>query len=229
MAHLDLQTGTYAAADTLLGSRSERRIGHNTRLHRPYSSAVPAPIAVRYHATDIVTLSADGWLTVSTGGWHTVTTLQRINALLPGRWRIGSHGKHGSYLWHGGYPITPFVDGLQVNTSTGAVGIGGDVLLTADDVAAIETAAEAAEAARADRRAARLLREHPTAGGPRTHTRSLYDQRARGCGRCDTELAAIREARRIALGVEHITGHPADYWGKVTCPWDCPERPNAYR
>jgi hypothetical protein len=225
MAHLDLSTGTYAAAETLLHGRQSRRIGHNTTLHRYSGPAESSALCVRYHSTDIVTLSSDGWLTMSTGGWDTVTTWSRINGLLPGRWAV--HSRNGSrYLYHGGRPITPYTDGLAVQPATGAVGMGGETLLTAEDVATIETAAEAAEAARAEKRAARLLREHPTAGGPRTHSRALYAQRARDCERCDTELAAEREARKAALHAEHVAGvHAERGYGAASCPWECPDRP----
>jgi hypothetical protein len=254
MAHLDLQTGTYAAAETLLNGRSSRRIGHNTTLH-----TVADGIAVRYHSTDIVTLSADGWLTMRTDGWDTVTTWQRINALLPGPWSV--HSDHGSrMLYSGGRPITPYADGLQVHvgyssgSANGSVGMNGATLLTAEDVAAIRDAYDAAAEARAEKRAARLLREHPTVNGPRTHTASLYERRARDCARCNEELRAEREARRAVVAAEHRAMEHAlnratdaapwtdeeyaaagshvrtDYMGarQLACPWDCPDRPRSW-
>jgi hypothetical protein len=207
MAHLDLQRGTYAAADTLLGTRDSRRIGHNTTLHRYSGPAASDAIAVRYHSTDILTLSRDGWLTLSTGGWHTVTTWQRINAVLPGPWRVSS--RNGTpWLYYSGRPVTPYVDGLAVHPESGAVGMSGATLLTADDIGAIIDAADTATADREAKRAARLLREHPTAGGPRTHSRAAYDRRVYGCARCDVELSAEREARKAALHAEHLASHP---------------------
>lgn len=201
MAHLDLQTATFEAAERLLGGRDSRKIGHNTRLERR-SRSEPRSIAVQYHATDIVTLSTDGTLTVNTGGWHTVTTLTRINALLPGRWRIGSAGKRGNYLWHNGHAITPYVDGIAIDDTAGTVGINGATLLTAADVAAIESAAEVADQERAVKRAARLLREHPAVDAPRSHRG--YDHRAYDCERCRAELAAESAAHRIRLHAEHV-------------------------
>lgn len=100
MVHLDLQRGTYAAADTLLGSRSSRKIGHNTYMRRIDADT----IAVRYHSTDVYTLRRDGWAIIRSGGWETVTTAARINALLPDRWRLSfSRG-----LMQGWRPITPY-------------------------------------------------------------------------------------------------------------------------
>jgi len=219
MAHLDLQRGTYAAAATLLGSRQSRRIGHNTTLHRYSGPADSAALCVRYHSTDIVTLTADGWLEMSTGGWHTVTTWSRINAILPGPWRVGSD-RGTSWLYSRGRRITPYTDGLSIHADTGAVGYGSAVLLTAEDVAAIVAAADAAQTARDAKRAARLLREHPTAGGPRTHSARAWNRRVYGCARCAEEETTERDARRAVLAEEHTamvaalaaSGNPAAEW-----------------
>ena len=236
MAHLDLETGTYAAARTLLGSRDSRRIGHNTTLHTLSGSP---DLAVRYHSTDILDMTADGWLRPRTGGWDTSTTWQRINALLPAPWGIGS--RNGTrYLYHGGRPITPYADGLAIHPATDAVAFHGDTILTREDVYALRDAADAATEARAVKRAARLLREHPTVGGPRTHTASAYDRRVWGCERCRAEQDAEREARRAALAADHAAsdialgsgpdawaayaGAHRNYGGKRACPWDCPNR-----
>lgn len=244
MAHLDLPTATFAAADAKLGGRDSRRIGHNTTLERRHRRGDGSrTIAVRYHATDIVTFSADGWLTINTGGWDTVTTWQRIGAILPLPWRVWS--RNGSrMLYHNQRPITPYADGLSLHPASGAVGMYGDILLAADDVATIEAAADAAEASRAATRAARLLREHPTVNGPRTHTRSLYDQRPRDCERCTVELVAEREARRTVLAADHAAsdiaaaggpdtwavynGAHKNYRDKRECPWECPDRPRSW-
>lgn len=252
MAHLDLQRGTYAAASTLLGSRVSRRIGHNTILQRDPRGQTGA-IAVRYHTTDVVTLTADGWLEMNTGGWHTVTTWQRINALLPGPWRVGSD-RGTPWLWFRGRKVTPYTDGLSVNADAGSVGMGSDTLLTADDVAAIVAAEDDRAAERARKRIARLLREHPTArtfppdasglfaqysagpGGPHRG----YSGRSHDCPTCTAEGIAWRDLRRDALARSHdgltLTlpgGGTATYpahatltsYGRSGCPYDCPKRP----
>lgn len=201
MAHLALQRGTYAAARTLLGSRDSRVIGHNTRLHTQSDGS----LAVRYHSTDVYVMTADGWVIPDTGGWSTVTTWQRINALLPGPWRIASRGKSGHWLYYSGRPITPYVDGLAIRPESGpdgaAVAYAGETILTDDDISALVAAADIATEERNAKRAARLVREHPTIGSPRTHRG--YDHRSYDCARCTAELAAERAARRAVLAAEH--------------------------
>lgn len=75
----DLDTiDNYGAATRALGNRDERTIAHNTRLIRRGDS-----IAVRYHATDIVTYHADGRITLADGGYSTATTIKRLHAMTP--------------------------------------------------------------------------------------------------------------------------------------------------
>ena len=76
------------AAEQLVGRcRDRRKIANNTYLVRRDSDE----IAVRLHATDVLTFFADGRIRVNTGGYHTVTTVDRINAFLPGPWRVSRH------------------------------------------------------------------------------------------------------------------------------------------
>lgn len=80
----DLDTiDNYGAATRALGNRDERTIAHNTRLIRRGDS-----IAVRYHATDIVTYHSDGRITLNTGGWDTMTTIGRMHAMTPVGMRV---------------------------------------------------------------------------------------------------------------------------------------------
>lgn len=158
MAHLELQHGTFAAADTLLGGRDSRVIGHNTRLIR----LQPDTIGVQYHSTVVYTMTRDGWAIIRTGGWRTVTTVARISALLPGPWGVSfTRG-----LYRGGRLVTPYTDGLAVHLKSGAVGYAPtgyhpDVLLTSAEVDAIVAAADAAAEVRAAKRAERIARQHP--------------------------------------------------------------------
>lgn len=46
--------------------------------------------AIRFHATDVVTLYADGSIRLNTDGWTTVTTKARINSHLPKGWYVTS-------------------------------------------------------------------------------------------------------------------------------------------
>src|SRR4029077_16768691 len=76
------------AAEQLVGRcRERRKIANNTYLIRRDTDE----IAVRLHATDVLTFFADGRIRVNTGGYHTVTTVARINAFLPCPWRVSRH------------------------------------------------------------------------------------------------------------------------------------------
>lgn len=207
---------SYWQADATLGSRSERTIGYATRLQRRSDG-----IDLLHHGTVIVTYRIGS--TEVANDYGSVTTSWRINAALPGGW--SAHNRNGTrYLFHGGYALTPLVDGLTIATDWDApadpvVTFRGDTILTTADVDAIKGAEDAARDARAARRTARLLREHPVTGGPRTHNARAYNRRARDCERCHAEEQAERDARRAALSVEHDAG------SHDRCPWDCPKRP----
>jgi hypothetical protein len=80
---------TYFGLDTKLQGRCKdsRKLANNTYAQRRFSGQ----IAVRLHATDILTFHSDGQIDLNTGGWNTVTTHSRMNAYLPGPWRVGGH------------------------------------------------------------------------------------------------------------------------------------------
>lgn len=76
----------------VLGLAESKKIGHHTYLERtPWNG-----VAVRLHATHVVTFDQDGTITLNTGGWFTTTTKDRINAVLPQRYRVSSH----KGTWH---------------------------------------------------------------------------------------------------------------------------------
>lgn len=80
----------YAEAEAFLaGGRDKwsRPLANNTRLERRDSGT----IAVKLHATDVVTLRDDGSVTYDTGGWYTVTTKDRINTYGMHCRRVYSH------------------------------------------------------------------------------------------------------------------------------------------
>lgn len=88
---------TYAQFDSQLSGRNaqRRKLGNNTYAERRGDS-----IAIRLHATDILTFHPDGRIVAQTGGWKTLTTKDRLNSYLPvyisqrqGRWFVGSNGK----------------------------------------------------------------------------------------------------------------------------------------
>jgi hypothetical protein len=95
----------HEAAAKLQGRcRERRRLERNTYLERRYTVA----IAVRLHATDVLTLFPDGRIEINTGGWHTVTTRDRINRYLPSPWSVGSQrGTTVLYKSAAGYHWNP--------------------------------------------------------------------------------------------------------------------------
>lgn len=85
---------TYTDAVEKLGSRDTRKIGNNTYLERRDDET----IAIRLHATDVVTFTS-GTITLNSGGWRTVTTKARLNYALPvysekGTWYVGGYPDH---------------------------------------------------------------------------------------------------------------------------------------
>ncbi len=105
---------TYADLDAKLTGRcsQSRKIANNT-----YAERCGDDIAIRLHATDVVTFHRDGTRTLNTGGWYTVTTKARINDYLPGgvflssvkgRWFLGFYGQDVNHR-------VPFADGMRLD------------------------------------------------------------------------------------------------------------------
>jgi hypothetical protein len=185
MAQLTLSTASWFAADTRLrkGGRSRDSviIGRNTSLERLFGGR----IGVVLYFTTIMTLHAPdsvntGWLSLAVNGWDSATTRQRLNALLPGPWAVGSHrtpksqggdGYSQLYLFWYGVPVLAFRDGLAVRADAAngdAVGFPLDdgtigVLYDADGLKALRAARDAADAVKAAARVARLAKQHPVA------------------------------------------------------------------
>ncbi|KKK93888.1 hypothetical protein LCGC14_2688360, partial [marine sediment metagenome] len=114
---------TFKAADALLTGRCQdgRNIANNTRLERRSGS-----IALRYHATDVVTYHLDGSLTLDSGGWRTTTTKERINWALP----RGLHLRRDKGVWFVGSSWfdngIPFADGMRIGPRGGITGAKTD-------------------------------------------------------------------------------------------------------
>jgi hypothetical protein len=91
---------TYFGLDTKLQGRcrESRKLANNTYARRRSSGQ----IAIQLHATDILTFTSTGEIEINTGGWNTVTTHSRMNAYLPGPWRVGGH--RGSTLLYRMHP-----------------------------------------------------------------------------------------------------------------------------
>lgn len=120
MAHMNATPSNWYAADTYLGKRQERVIGHNTRIERAGND--DATIRIKYHGNTIVTYTTES-VSYSSCGWRTITTKQRINEFLPdgwhvwqdrGEWYLG-HGWNDKsrYVWADG--ITILTDGTVTN------------------------------------------------------------------------------------------------------------------
>lgn len=85
----------------LSGGRDKhrRKLENNTYAERRGTGKPRDPIAVRLHATDVLTFYADGRVTFDTGGWHTVTTKARLNTYAPAGWSV--YSERGSWYLHG--------------------------------------------------------------------------------------------------------------------------------
>ena len=57
----------------------DRPIAHNTRVIK----RTPTTIAIKFHATDIITFFENGSIQLNTNGWKTVTTKDRMSRFLP--------------------------------------------------------------------------------------------------------------------------------------------------
>jgi len=73
-----LKTARYVKEGKPTGERSTRIHGYN--MHYDESQW---DVAVRYHATNVVTYHANGSITLNSGGWYTLTTATRMNKYLP--------------------------------------------------------------------------------------------------------------------------------------------------
>lgn len=246
MSCAHLTHATWDAATALLGTRDSRVIGNNTRLIRNAEDEID----IRYHSTDVIEIRRDGWLILRNGGWHTTTTAKRFLDYLPSPWRIGTYRTSGEWwVWHGRTPLLPFINGIAVHTDTASVGIvnrdGIAPMLSPDMVADIATAYEALQAARAQKRADRIAKQHPCvrplqyradvphmdyASDPRP---SMHGRaRSYDCPRCSAERKQWDELHRATLAADHDAGHA---WSVVVkrgtisapahpCPWYCPRK-----
>ncbi len=77
-------TLTYSEAEKTLGTARNpeqgKPLANNTRLFRRGED-----FAIRFHATDIITIHPDGTYTLNSGGYRTMTTKERINEYSPVR------------------------------------------------------------------------------------------------------------------------------------------------
>lgn len=88
----DVSIRNYDDADKYLGDKDHRPLCHNTYMWRE-----GGVIHVRYHRTDIVTYLPH-YVVVTVCGWETSTTKERVNNLIPTRFRIFQE-KHVWKVW----------------------------------------------------------------------------------------------------------------------------------
>lgn len=115
---------TFKEAEAFLAGKGSRSIANNTRLERREDGS----IAVRLHATDVVTYRPDGSIVLESGGWRTVTTKDRMCRYLPAPWRVYSERGvwgigHVLYLDDGsrGWVGYRFHDGLELDKTEDVV------------------------------------------------------------------------------------------------------------
>ena len=94
----------YAQAKDLLGTKSLKKIDHNTQLRMEAGNAV-----ICLWGTDVISISPDNIFTLNAGGYETVTTKDRLNKFSPAR----VYQDKG--VWYI-YERTLFADGIRVNS-----------------------------------------------------------------------------------------------------------------
>lgn len=105
---------THENLNKILGNKSEKKIGHNTILHKLENG----DIAIKYHYTDIVTVNKLDNIRLKMGGWETSTTIGRLNQLVPvhvirRKGKVLVKAKNGTFDYHDGMVITPNGDVLH--------------------------------------------------------------------------------------------------------------------
>lgn len=112
---------SYEQATAHLNGRDTRKLENNTYLERRTCYASGPAIAVRLHATDVVTYHADGRIVLTSGGWRTRTTLDRLNTYTPFivaqrayKWTV--YTGQGVDRWNEHYAVA-FVDEMTLNGS----------------------------------------------------------------------------------------------------------------
>ena len=131
--------------------RDRRKVAHNTYAHR-----VADGVAIRLHATDVVTFTDAGTVRLDSGGWRTKTTRDRLHRYAPAA-RV--HQSDGVIWVTTNAGPFPFVDGFEYRPDT------GEVLTDSKELAAVLTERDRRKAAR------NMAREY----GPRIPT--VHDAR----------------------------------------------------
>lgn len=101
-------SSTIARLHRDLAGRASRKVATATVIR-----TLPDGIALRYHATDVITARHDGTVTLDSGGWRTATTKKRINAYLPADWSL-YQSDFAWFLRHLDGRVQPFADGVII-------------------------------------------------------------------------------------------------------------------
>jgi hypothetical protein len=118
-----MEATSYSELDKLLTGqcKQSRKLANHTYAERRGDDS----IAIRLHATDIVTFSKTGTIRLNSGGWRTVTTMERMNRYLPMPYRVRTI-KRIWYLSTGGWDRNAmkavFDDGCKITKGGKLVG-----------------------------------------------------------------------------------------------------------
>jgi hypothetical protein len=129
----------YAAAlltDARGRIRDTKKLANNTYARRDGDA-----VAVRLHATDVVTLHDDGRVVLDSGGWRTVITRDRMNRYAPGA-RV--YQKRGVMRVRVGGGDFHYVDGFTYDAATGEVLTDAAILDAEDHAVRVQEAARRA-------------------------------------------------------------------------------------
>lgn len=116
---------TYQEAQAVIKARETKKLENNTYLVRRSGDV----LAVRLHATDVVTYYPDGRIKINSGGWRTVTTKDRINKYAPislwanhGQWVISAphRAQDGVFFYQDNMTINPDGTFSGIQTATQA-------------------------------------------------------------------------------------------------------------
>ena len=97
----------FKQAEAKLNGKMQRKIANNTYLVEIDAHA----IAVRLHATNVVTYHRDGRIILNTGGWRTSTTKTRLNDYSPAR----ISQRKGEWFAHFNGEEHEFFNGMDVS------------------------------------------------------------------------------------------------------------------
>lgn len=119
---------THSEAVTFLAEgrdKTSRPYANNTRIERREGG-----VALKLHATDVVTFRENGDIVLNSGGWRTLTTKDRMNMGLPAPWRVYTE-KGVWYLADGswsdaGRSVFPYADGITIRADRSVTGAGPD-------------------------------------------------------------------------------------------------------